>query len=222
MKQLEEFIDRHSRWEALRIYPRRIRAAVKGDGGVLVSNCKELIESISKTILVDHFNEDIGHNPKFQNLVNQTCRKLGAINHVADLMKAFSSMATGLGTLRNKNSDAGHGRAVSELERVPSEITQATSDCIASVCEQIALFLLRVYEHEHPRRVLTTSLQYSDDPGFNESIDEVHDSIEIAGYGPYAASEILHAIDPVAYRTLREEFRSDVERIVKEYSDKVE
>lgn len=36
---------------------------------------------------------------------------------------------------------------------------------------------------------------------FNDMFDEENDSVEVAGYGPYNASEILYAVDHTAYRT---------------------
>ncbi|MFN4873453.1 MAG: hypothetical protein ACK40T_09210 [Akkermansiaceae bacterium] len=200
MKQLEEFFEIHSRWKPLRRYLDRIRA-FPDDGGIIVGNCKDLIESICKTILEDHFSQTLTGNERFQNLVRDACIKMGTLNQVASLASAFSNLATQLGTLRNHHADAGHGMTVTKLKQIPEEITEATSQCIITITEQIALFLLRVFEHEHPQRKTLNPLLLNLHLEFNEAFDEENDSVEIAGYGPYNASEILYSVDLTAYRT---------------------
>ncbi len=208
MKQLEAFFEAHSRWRPLKRYLERIRA-FPDDGGIIVGNCKDLIESICKTILEDHFGEPLTGTERFQNLVKTTCVKMGTLNQVASLASAFSNLAIQLGTLRNHHTDAGHGIAAKKLEKMPVEITEATSQCLITVTEQIALFLLRVFEHEHPRREDSRPLLLNHHLEFNEAFDEENDSVEVAGYGPYNASEILYSVDVTAYRTELEAYLSE-------------
>lgn len=200
MKQLEEFLEEHRRWRPLKRYLERIQA-FPHDGGIIVGNCKDLIESICKTILEDHFNETLTGSERFQSLVKNACSKMGTLNQVANLTGAFSNLATQLGTLRNQHTDAGHGASASKLSKMPNEITEATSHCLVTISEQIALFLLRVFEHEHPVREATKPLLLNTHLEFNEAFDEQHDALEVAGYGPYSASELLYSVDLDAYRT---------------------
>ncbi len=208
MKQLEEFFETYSRWRLLKRYLDRIQA-FPDDGGIIVGNCKDLIESICKTILEDHFSETLKGNERFQSLVKNTCVKMGTLNKVANLTSAFSNLAIQLGSLRNQHTDAGHGITVTKLEQMPEEITEATSQCLITITEQIALFLLRVFEHEHPQREASKPLLLDHNLGFNEAFDEENDSVEIAGYGPYSASEILFSVDPTAYRTELEAYLAE-------------
>ena len=208
MKQLEEFFDAHSQWRPLKLYIERIKA-FPDDGGIIVGNCKDLIESICKTILVDHFNETLTNNESFQKLVKKACDKMGTLDKVANLTSAFSNLAKELGTLRNHHTDAGHGITVARIENIPNEITEATSQCIVTITEQIALFLLRVFEHENPPKESSTPLLLNHHLEFNEALDEEHDSVEVAGYGPYSASEILYSVDLDAYRAELETYNSE-------------
>lgn len=208
MNQLEDFFEVHSRWRPLKRYLERIRA-FPDDGGIIVGNCKDLIESICKTILEDHFSETLTGNERFQNLVKNACVKMGTLNQVASLASAFSNLATQLGTLRNHHTDAGHGMTVTKLEQMPEEITEATSHCLITITEQIALFLLRVFEHEHPQREDSKPLLLNHHLEFNDAFDEENDSVEVAGYGPYNASEILYSVDLTAYRTELETYISE-------------
>lgn len=210
MKQLEEFFEAHSRWTPLKRYLGRIRA-FPDDGGIIVGNCKALIESICKTILEDHFKEELTGNERFQNLVKYACLKMGTLNQVASLASAFSNLATQLGTLRNHHTDAGHGMTVAKLEQMPETITEATSHCLITITEQIALFLLRVFEHEHPQRETSKPLLLNTHLEFNEAFDENNDSHEVAGYGPYSASEVLYSVDLDAYRTELETYINEQE-----------
>ena len=212
MKQLEEFFEAHSRWRPLKRYLERIRA-FPDDGGIIVGNCKDLIESICKTILEDHFKEELTGNERFQNLVKNACVKMGTLNQVASLASAFSNLATQLGTLRNHHTDAGHGMTATKLEQMPEEITEATSHCLITITEQIALFLLRVFEHEHPQRETSKPLLLNTHLEFNEAFDEEHDSHEVAGYGPYSSSEILYSVDLDAYRTELEEYKNKISQL---------
>ena len=129
MKQLEEFFETHSRWRLLKRYLDRIQA-FPDDGGIIVGNCKDLIESICKTILEDHFSETLKGNERFQSLVKNACAKMSTLNQVANLTSAFSNLATHLGSLRNQHTDAGHGMTVTKLEQMPEEITEATSELV--------------------------------------------------------------------------------------------
>jgi len=208
MKQLEEFFETHSRWRSLKRYLERIRA-FPDDGGIIVGNCKDLIESICKTILEDHFSERLTGSERFQSLVKNACLRMGTLNQVASLTSAFSNLATQLGTLRNQHTDAGHGMTVAKLEQMPEAITDATSQCLITITEQIALFLLRVFEHEHPQREASKALLLNHHLEFNDAFDEENDSVEIAGYGPYNASEILYSVDLTAYRTELDAFLSE-------------
>lgn len=210
MNQLEEFFEAHSQWRPLKRYIERIKA-FPDDGGIIVGNCKDLIESICKTILEDHFKEELTGNEKFQNLVKNACVKMGTLNQVAGLSRAFSSLALELGTLRNHHTDAGHGMTITRLEQIPEEITEATSHCLITITEQIALFLLRVFEHEHPQREISKPLLLNTHLDFNEALDEEHDPIEIAGYGPYSASEILYSVGLDAYRAELDNYKSEQE-----------
>lgn len=216
MKQLEEFFETHSRWKPLRRYLDRIRA-FPHDGGIIVGNCKDLIESICKTILEDHFSQTLTGNERFQNLVRDACIKMGSLNQVANLASAFSNLARELGTLRNHHTDAGHGASASKLERMPEEITEATSHCLITITEQIALFLIRVFEHEHPQRETSKPLLLNTHLEFNAAFDEDNDSHEVAGYGPYSASEILYSVDLDAYRTELAAYKNEVSQLTEKY-----
>lgn len=210
MNQLEEFLQTHGRWQPLSRYIERMNAFPE-DGGIIVGNCKDLLESICKTILEDHFKKTLTGTESIQKLVKAACVELGTLQRVASLVNAFTNLAKDLGELRNRHADTGHGRSMAELEQVPEAITEATSECLVSMTEQIALFLLRVFEHEYPAREESKPLLLNHHLEFNAAFDDIHEMVEIAGYGPYAASEILFSVDLGAYRTELETYKADIQ-----------
>ena len=218
MKQLGDFFEQHRQWRPLKRYISRIEA-FPDDGGIIVGNCKDLIESICKTILEDHFKETLTGNERFQNLVKDACVKMGTINQVANLASTFSNLALQLGTLRNQHTDAGHGSTASRLRQMPVEITNATSHCLITITEQIALFLLQVFEHEHPVRDTANPLLYNTHLNFNKAYDEDNDAVMIGEYGPYDASEVLYSVEISAYKQELEKYKSTVAKLVEKYQD---
>ena len=145
---------------------------------------------------------------RFQSLVKNAYLKIGTLDHVASLISVFSNLAQ-LDTLRNRLTDEDHSHTMVKLEQMPEAINEATSQCLITITEQIALFLLCVFGHEHPQREASKPLLLNHHLEFNDAFDDKNNSVEIAGYGPYNASEILCSVDLTAYRTELDAFLNE-------------
>ena len=131
---------------------------------------------------------------RFQSLVKNAYLKIGTLDHVASLISVFSNLAQ-LDTLRNRLTDEDHSHTMVKLEQMPEAINEATSQCLITITEQIALFLLCVFGHEHPQREASKPLLLNHHLEFNDAFDDENDSVEIVSYVPYNASETLYSVD---------------------------
>lgn len=120
---------------------------------------------------------------------------------IAYVLQLAADATTQLGTLRNQHTDASYGTMMTKLEQTPEEITEATSLCLITITEQIDLFPPRVLQDEHSQREPSKTILLNHRIEFNEVFDEENDSIEIASYGLYNASEILYSVNLNTYRT---------------------
>ena len=131
---------------------------------------------------------------RFQSLVKNAYLKIGTLDHVASLISVFSNLAQ-LDTLRNRLTDEDHSHTMVKLEQMPEAINEATSQCLITITEQIALFLLRVFGHKHQQREASKPLLLNHHLEFNDAFDDENDSVEIVSYVPYNASETLYSVD---------------------------
>jgi hypothetical protein len=199
MELLRNICNSYGKWKPLEDYILRIETYRDNDGVLVLENCKALIESICKTILED-LDETIPSGENIQNLVSTACNKMTCLPNTSDLTRSFVTVAQRLGEFRNDFSVIGHGASVYQIEDRRNKITRAATDFMITTVEQLAVFLITVYQEEYPTAI-QKNIRYEDNTDFNQQLDEDIGPIQIGIYGPYSPSEILFNIEIDAYRT---------------------
>lgn len=199
MRALQDICSQYRKWEPLEDYINRINA-YSDNGPLVADNCKCLIESVCKTIL-----EDLGvaienHDRHLNNLAKQTVEKLGCVNKVTGLVSALVNTVQKIAEFRNEYTETGHGQSVYTTDENRKKVTVATTQFLIGTIEQIAVYLITVYQDEYPQYV-QQRLHYEDNADFNDRFDENIEHIQIGEYGPYAPSEVLFYVDIDAYKT---------------------
>lgn len=199
MQALLEMCQQYGKWKPLEDYILRIKAYP--DNGPLVSdNCKCIVESVCKTILEDLGISAENHEKYLHLLAKQTVEKLCCINKMPDLVSAFTNTVQKIAEFRNEYTETGHGQSVYVVDENRKKVSAATIVFLVATIEQIALYLITVYQEEYPQYI-QSSLRYEDNHDFNIEFDEQNEPIEIGQYGGYSPSEVLFYIDNVAYKT---------------------
>lgn len=116
MKKTQSFIEENSKWRVLGDYILRIEAYRGTSPGLVIENCKSLIESIFKTILVEvdsKTEEDLKHSDT-GNFYKQVKKILffeekGYCNIIGSFSSAISEF-------RNKLGETSHGKDIYTLE----------------------------------------------------------------------------------------------------------
>ena len=192
-----------------------LELAVVENTGLAFDLAKTLIESACRTIIIERGNtfdkdDDL---PKLFKAVSLMVPFLPvALAPDAAARKSLQQTLNGLNTavqgvceLRNAFGFVSHG---SEGPRLPMEGIQAL--LVAQAADAIIGFLYRVHRQDltRPR---TVSLDYVDNPDFNDWIDDQVDPIQILGLPPYRASEVLFNVDREAYRDLLAQYKAENE-----------
>lgn len=199
MQALRELCQQYSKWKPLEDYILRIETYKDSDGVFVLENCKAMIESICKTIL-DDLKESYTAADTIQSLISRTCSKMSCLPHTSDLARSFITVAQRLGEFRNAFTSVGHGQPMHLLEENKKRIIGASVNFMINSVEQLAIFLVTIYQEEYPLKV-QTELRYIDNQDFNAEFDESLEPMQIGQYGPYSPSEVLFEIDIDAYRT---------------------
>jgi hypothetical protein len=189
--------------------------AVVENTGLAFDLAKTLIESACRTIIKERGNtfdkdDDL---PKLFRAVSlmvpflpvALASDVAARKSLQQTLNGLNTTVQGVCELRNAFGFASHGGA----EPRPSmEGVQAL--LVAQAADAIIGFLYRVHRQDlaRPR---TVSLDYVDNPGFNDWIDDQADPIQILGLPPYRASEVLFTVDREAYRDLLAQYKAENE-----------
>lgn len=199
MQALKELCNQYSKWKSLEDYILRIET-YSDNGPLIADNCKCLVESICKTILEDLGISKEEHKIKLHELAKQTVEMLGCINKSAELISAFTNITQKIAEFRNEFTEIGHGQSVYAIDENRKKVTAATIVFFVSIIEQVALYLITVYQDEYPKHI-QYKLRYEDESEFNNQFDNQNEVIEIGQYGPYSPSEVLFYIDESAYKS---------------------
>ena len=192
-----------------------LELAVVENTGLAFDLAKTLIESTCRTIIKERGNtfdkdDDL---PKLFKTVSSIVPFLpaslasdaAARKSLQQTLNGLNSAVQGVCELRNAFGFVSHG---SEGPRLPMEGVQAL--LVAQAADAIIGFLYRVHRQDltRPRAV---SLEYDDQPDFNDWIDDQTDPIKILGLPPYRASEVLFNVDKEAYRDLLAHYETEDE-----------
>jgi len=206
MNKIKTVIQNYSRWKNLEKYPQRIESFIESDMILAIENSKALIETVCKTILTEQ-GEDFEEIGSLNSLMRKTLLTLRILN--ANQISRFSSgmitVIQNIGELRNRYGDTSHGRNITEIGLKKFE--SISSQFLISAVECIACFLIEYYEHEFPKKIKKSEIQYFDEDNkhFNDHLDDIY---EIIAFGDYVflPSEILFHLDQTAYMTEKQKY----------------
>lgn len=199
MNSLRDICQQHRKWAPLEDYILRVETYKDSDGVFVLENCKALIESICKTVL-DELGGAYTRSDSIQALIGKTCSKMSCLPNTSSLARSFITVAQNLGEFRNTFGATAHGQPTRLLEENKKKIVGASVQFMINSIEQLAIFLITVYQEEYPLQS-KPSLRYEDNPDFNSDFDDREEEIQIGPYGPYAPSEVLFYLDKRAYET---------------------
>jgi hypothetical protein len=93
-----------------------------------------------------------------------------------------------------------------ELEKRKDALNKASSEFLLLSTELVCSFLIQLFETEKPAAEIEESVDYDDNPEFNEFLDDQFGTFEIIDYS-FSASTILFNLDQLAYRSELNGFR---------------
>jgi hypothetical protein len=191
-----------------------IELAVADNPGLAFDLAKTLVESVCRTVLTERnlAYDESDDLPRLFRIAAQQLPFLPATaSGESDVRESLRRTLGGLNTaiqgiceLRNQCGFASHGSGV---PRPPMECAQAL--LAAEAADTIVGFLHRVHRQDRtPPR--TSGPTYTDNPVFNDSVDEAHGSIRIFD-AEFRASEVLFQMEPESYRVYLADYSSDTE-----------
>lgn len=201
MRKTQSFIDANIKWQALSDYVLRIESYWETSPGLVIENCKSLIESIFKTILVEVSAETE------ENLRN--CSTSSLYGKVKDILffeeqgyrNIIGSFSNAISEYRNKLGETSHGKDIYTLENNRSALFNDEIHFLLSTTDNIAFFLLSYYKNLYPVYAeKKKELVYEDYKEFNEWFDETQDQVVIEGVS-LLPSRVLFDGDVEAYKT---------------------
>ncbi|HPW89779.1 MAG TPA: hypothetical protein PKZ31_11805 [Kaistella chaponensis] len=206
MRKTQSFIDANVKWQALGDYVLRIETYRASSPGLVIENCKSLVESIFKTILVETNSKteadlkdcDIG------NLYKQVKKVLffeekGYLNIIGSFSSAISKF-------RNKLGETSHGKDIYTLENNRTALFDDEILFLLSTTDNISYFLLSYYKNLYPAYAeKRKELEYEDNQEFNEWFDDTEETVSLGGVS-LSPSRVLFDGDTEAYKTSLSEY----------------
>lgn len=213
MNKTVSFIDQNPKWEALREYTTRIESFASTSPGLVIENCKSIIESILKTILVevqsktelDLKDDEIG---KLFKEVKTTLHleDKGYTNIIGSFTKAICEF-------RNKLGETSHGKDIYTLESSRNALFEDELHFLLSTTDNISFFILSYYQNLYPGfRAKKEELKYPDSQEFNEWFDSREPIVTVTGI-ELLPSEVLFNGDLAAYKINLDEYKAKDELI---------
>ena len=206
MRKTQSFIDANVKWQALGDYVLRIETYRASSPGLVIENCKSLVESIFKTILVEANSktaEDL-KDCNIGNLYKQVKKVLffeekGYLNIIGSFSNAISEF-------RNKLGETSHGKDIYTLENNRTALFNNETLFLLSTTDNISYFLLSYYKNLYPAHAeKRKELEYEDNQEFNEWFDETEEAVSVGGVS-LSPSRVLFDGDTEAYKTNLSEY----------------
>jgi hypothetical protein len=185
-----------------------------GESGLVVGQCKALIERLCKSILKEQSIE-VDASITMGKLAKKTVSALGIeqtgnkdqktreafIKLVNSFTSQLENAASSIGTLRNDYCPLAHGRAHNE-----PQLHMIYAQLVASQTDSLATFVLELIEQH---RNFVPEIVFSEHDEFNEYLYEQYGELDIFG-DLYQAPDVLFSLNPAAYRRGLEEFQDGV------------
>ncbi|MDO8662981.1 MAG: hypothetical protein Q7K98_07185 [Candidatus Omnitrophota bacterium] len=201
MRKTQSFIDENIKWQALGDYVLRIETYRETSPGLVIENCKSLIESIFKTILVEvnAKTEDDLKNIDISGLYKQVKKIL--FFEEKGYCHIIGSFSNAIAEFRNKLGETSHGKDIYTLEKNRSALFGDEIHFLLSTTDNIAFFLLSYYKNLYPVYAeKKRELVYGDYSEFNGWFDETQEQVVVGGVS-LLPSRVLFDGDIDAYKT---------------------
>ena len=211
MKKTSEFINENVKWKILNSYILRIENFFEIDPSLAIENCKSLIESIFKTILVEieEKTHDELKNMDFIFLNNETCRILGLNNK--GYIKFLKNFSQTMAELRNKIGETSHGKDIYTLQETKDLLVSNEISFLVNLTDDISFFLLKQYSSTFPHLVKKRKeISYEDNKLFNDWFDS-NESLLVIRDVELLPSEVLYENDIEAYKAYLSDYNMQEE-----------
>lgn len=206
MRKTQSFIDANIKWQALGDYVLRIETYRVSSPGLVIENCKSLVESIFKTILVEVNSETEESLKDFSTS--------GLYGKVKDILffeeqgyrNIIGSFSNAISEYRNKLGETSHGKDIYTLENNRNALFNDEILFLLSATDNISYFLLSYYKNLYPVYAeKKQELIYDNNEEFNEWFDETEEVVSVGGVS-LSPSHVLFDGDTAAYKTSLSEY----------------
>lgn len=193
-------------------------AYADGESGLIVGQCKSLIESLCKSILEENGIE-VEANIKINKLAKQAVQNLANtypewqaqetkesfIKLINSFSQTLDNAMSAIGTLRNEYCPLAHGRS---SNHTPLHLIYA--EFVAQQTDAILLFFLKLIEHKN--LLMPPTISYNENFEFNDYVNDQHGSLNIFE-DMYLASDILFQMNKSKYQVALAEYKESLEEI---------
>ena len=206
MRKTQSFIDANIKWKVLGDYVLRIETYRDSSPGLVIENCKSLVEAIFKTILVE-VNSETEESLK-------ECSTSNLYGKVKDILffeeqgyrHIIGSFSSAISEYRNKLGEASHGKDIYTLENNRSALFNDEILFLLSTTDNISYFLLSYYKNLYPAFAeKRKEMAYEDNEEFNKWFDETEEAVSVGGVS-LSPSRVLFDGDTEAYKTSLSEY----------------
>ncbi len=164
---------------------------------IALDSAKSLLESLSKRFLADRKIIQSKDKDDFHHTLRQAIKSAETIKDIKDtsslkkLLSGFSSIAQGIGEMRNKYGFYSHGR-----DTLDDKIHPLFAHFVVNCALSISTFLLNLHNNEH---LVKSRLIYNDYILFNTYFDNVSEELKVGDIS-ISPSRTLFYEDEDAYR----------------------
>lgn len=168
---------------------------VAQDVNIVFDHAYSIIDSVCKTILIDH-NDEIENHQDLPKTFKQTIKKFwlddeGETESIKKIVRGLVQAVQGICELRNDNWSLSHWKDVQIVWK--DEVTIFTT---IKAVDVILWFLMSI---DKTNEVQKRHIKYEDNQEFNEWYDTLHWLVKIGDYGWFSTSELLFNADREAY-----------------------
>ena len=188
------------------------------ESGLIVGQCKSLVEGLCKSIL-DESNVPADADINLSKLAKKAVQELAKNSAewkeqktneaFKKLINSFSltleNAMSAIGTLRNEYCPLAHGRS---SQHIPLDFVYA--EFVAQQTDAILLFFLKLLDHSNSLQPEPVS--YHENSEFNDYVNDQHGRLDIFE-DTYLASEILFQMNKNKYQVAVKEYKESLEEI---------
>lgn len=197
---MQSFIDANIKWQALSDYVLRIQTYRASSPGLVIENCKSLVESIFKTILIE-VNSETEESLKDCGIGNLYRKVRDVLRfETKGYSNIIGSFSSAISEFRNKLGETSHGKDIYTLQKNRSALFDDEIIFLLSTTDNISYFLLSYYTNLYPTFAeKRKELAYEDNEEFNEWFDEREEPVSLGGVS-LLPSRVLFDGDIEAYK----------------------